>query len=80
MRILADKLGRIYAITNDESHNTPQEYKETLNMFRGRQLKTNLKQCKHYLELSLKAQKGNEEASRELTEIHRNWNWSKKNL
>lgn len=77
MKIRADKLGRIYAITEEDSYITPMEFKETLNMFRGRQLKTNAKECIKYLKLSLAKQKGDYEAERELNNIHKSWNFKR---
>lgn len=73
--VKADKLHRIYTITENSSSNiVPEEYKPTLNMFRGRQIETNLKDCLKYLKISLAAQSGDEEAEKELRRIHYTWN------
>ena len=73
--IKADKLGRIYAIVEKkDSNTTPPMFKATLNMFRGRQLKSNLKECLNYLYTSIAAQDGSKEAQKELEAIHYRWN------
>lgn len=72
--VKADKLGRICEITNNNGQTTPPEFKETLNMFRGRQLKTSLKECLMYLKLSLQKQEGDLDAEEEINKIHRSWN------
>lgn len=74
--IKADKLGRICAIyyKGDKSLQTPEEYKAALNMFRGRQIKTNLKECIDYIQLSTLAQGGSVEAQKALSQLHYDWN------
>lgn len=74
--IKADKLGRICAITykGDFSGNIPEEYKPALNMFRGRQIKTSLKDCLDYIQLSTLAQGGSVEAKKALDQLHYDWN------
>lgn len=74
--IKADKLGRICAIYWQDSNSmiTPPEFKETLNMFNGRQLSLYVKDCLNYLNLSLAKQEGDEEASKEIDRIHYMWN------
>lgn len=75
-KILSDKLGRIYAIVweDNNDHVTPEEFKETLNMFRGRQSTTSLYDCFAYLKLSLAKQAGDQKASKELDLLHYQWN------
>lgn len=74
--IKTDKLGRICAIYWNDSNSqvTPPEFKETLNMFNGRQLGLCLKECLLYLNLSLAKQDGDEEAAKEMSRIHYMWN------
>ena len=75
--IKKDKLNRICSIywSDAESDVTPQEFKETLNMFRGRQLsKDTLYECRNYLFLSLAKQQGDTEAEKEINNIHLSWN------
>lgn len=76
--IKSDKLGRICGIywMDDPSRRTPQEFKETLNMFQGRQLVTNLRDCFDYLKLSIAKQGGSQEAAEALTNLHYKWNGS----
>ena len=76
--IKADKLGRICSIYWGDSGSfvTPEEFKETLNMFRGRQIKSSLKDCFDYLKLSLRKQEGDKEAIDELQNLHYMWNHS----
>lgn len=75
-KVLGDKLGRIYAIIWEDSNNfvTPEEFKETLNMFRGRQLKISLQDCLAYLKLSLAKQTGDSDAVKEMNLLHYQWN------
>lgn len=74
--IKADKLGRICSIywKDAKSDVTPEEFKETLNMFRGRQIRTSLKECLDYLHLSLAKQRGDVEAIKQMNQIHKSWN------
>lgn len=82
-RIKTDKLDRICSIywADAESDVTPEEFKETLNMFRGRQLRahideetTVLQECLKYLHLSLAKQQGDVNAEKEMSNIHKKWN------
>lgn len=75
-KILEDNLGRIYAIVWEDNNNyvTPEEFKETLNMFRGRQLRTSLQDCLVYLKLSLAKQAGDINAEKEMDLLHYQWN------
>lgn len=75
-KILADKLERIYAIVWEDNNNyvTPEEFKETLNMFRGKQLRTSLQDCLTYLKLSLAKQAGDIDAEKEMDLLHYQWN------
>lgn len=73
--IKSDKLNRIYTIVWGDTDQTPEEFKETINMFRGRQMtKANMQECFEYLKLSLLKQEGDKEAADQLTEIHKSWN------
>lgn len=74
--IKADKLGRICSIywADSNSDVTPDEFKETLNMFGGRQIKKYLRDCLDYLHLSLLKQGGDVDAEKEMEIIHKNWN------
>ena len=74
--IKADKLGRICSIywADAITNVTPPEFKEALNMFRGRQLKTNVIQCLDYIKLVRLKDAGDEEAINELSNLHYEWN------
>ena len=82
MFIKKDKLGRICEIKfkYQDPDVTPEILKPTLNMFRGRQLKTSLKECIEYAKISILAQKGSVEAQKELDRIHKEWNQPKTEL
>ena len=72
--IKLDKNNQICAITHKKGESeTPEEYKNTLNMFRG-QTRSSIPACFKYLNLSVEAQKGDKEAQKELDNIHRMWN------
>ena len=82
-KIKTDKLDRICSIywADSDSNVTPEEFKETLNMFRGRQLRahineetTVLQECLKYLHLSLAKQQGDVNAEKEMANIHKKWN------
>ena len=75
MYIKADKLNRICAIVHKKGESeTPQEFKEALNMFRGQQIQTALRPCLEYTKLTVLRANGNAEAAQRIDELHYAWN------
>ena len=76
-----DKLNRIYAIVWSDEKNfvTPEELKEALNMFRGRQKTSkNIKECLEYVKNVINKNSENSDtaaqAEKNLETIHVMWN------